>query len=78
MGSRRANLLAKENPYDIATQANFIVEELNGVESRAKSMLTAAHTVEQATIAFQNGYERCGDCRQSQRVAYAIDYYGRL
>jgi hypothetical protein len=78
LGSRRANLLSKSTPYDIATQASFIIEELNGVEHRANSMLKASTTVEQSTIAFQNGYERCGDCRQSQRISYALEYYGRL
>lgn len=77
MGARRANLMAKPNYSDLVVQVDFIVEELRGVEGRAMRMLQAATTVESATIAFQDGYERCGDCRQSQRIQYAYEILAR-
>lgn len=77
LGNRRANLIAKGNYLDLNVQLAFIVEELNGVEGRAMRMLQAATTVEAATIAFQNGYERCGDCRQVTRIQHAYAILGR-
>lgn len=77
LGGRRANLIAKGNYLDINVQLQFIVEELNGVEGRAMRMLQAATTVEAATIAFQDGYERCGKCMQPTRIAYAYAILGR-
>lgn len=77
MSNRRAALMAKPNYLDLAVQVDFIVEEMNSTEHRAGAMLRAATTVEAATIAFQDGYERCGDCRQAQRVQYAQEYYNR-
>ena len=77
LGNRRAALQAKPDYLNLTVQLDFIVEELNGVESRAGAALKAATTVEAATIAFQDLYERCGQCMQSQRVAYAYEYLGR-
>lgn len=77
LGARRANLIAKGNHLDINVQLAFIMEELNGVEGRAMGMLRAAGSVEAATIAFQNGYERCGNCQQQTRIQYAYGILGR-
>ena len=36
-----------------------------------------ASTVAEATIAFQDSYERCGTCHQATRISYALGYYNR-
>lgn len=78
LGSRRERLIQRGNHLDLNTQLNFIIEELDSTEYRTKNNLVVATTVEQATIVFQNDYERCGDCRQSQRIAYALEFYNRF
>jgi hypothetical protein len=51
-----------------------MLEELNGGYARANANIKASTSVEQAVVAFQNGYEGCGVCMQSNRIqfAYAI------
>jgi len=78
-GSRRAKLISNNYPAEwISTQALFLAEELNTTEKKAQDELRATQTVEQATIAFQNSFERCGDCRTSQRLNYANDYLNTI
>ena len=71
LSSRRDRLMAEPSYLSLSTQLNFIVRELNTTEARAGAALKQAASVEAATIAFQDLYERCGDCRQSQRIQYA-------
>lgn len=78
LGNRLIGLQQRGNHTDLAVQLEYIVWELNNTELYANTQLLQSNTVEQATIAFQNCYERCGDCRQSQRINYAIDFYYRL
>lgn len=75
IGGRRDNLLAKPDPYNITTQLDFMMEELNGSYINTLKALRAANTVEEATRIFQNGYEGCGVCIEDQRISYA---YGVL
>lgn len=77
ISGRRANLMAKGDYLNINTQLNFLLEELNGAEYRAKAAIVAAQTVEAATYAFSGQFERCGTCRNEQRVMYAYDILGR-
>lgn len=79
LGNRKANLMARENPYDINTQVAFLVEELRGTEIRAYNAIMANDSVENSTIAFQNLFERCNPqyCMQSQRIAYAYAILNR-
>lgn len=44
--------------YDMNVQIDYSLWELNNTESRAKSMLKDANTVNEAVKAFCNGYER--------------------
>lgn len=76
-GGRRNNLLALPNPYDIYTQLQYLMTELNGGYARAKSAITSSTSIEAATRAFQNQFERCGICREELRINYAYDIYGR-
>lgn len=77
LGARRANLLARENPYSIYTQLEFIMHEFATTEHRAYRAVKSAATVEQAVAAFQNSYERCGYCREDLRIQYAYSILNR-
>jgi hypothetical protein len=77
-GARLEQLKQRGNYRDLTVQLNFIIEELNGTESVADKLLRSSYSVEEATIKFQNTYERCGDCRQSQRIAYALAFYNQF
>ncbi len=72
-GGRKANLLARHDPYNIHTQLQFMMDELNGPYVRVLNALRAATSVEQATLIFQNQYERCGVCMESRRIQYAYN-----
>lgn len=76
-GGRKANLMAREDPYSIYTQLDFMMGELNGPYLSAKNAILASTTIEDATLAFQNIYERCGICAENQRIGYAIGIYDR-
>lgn len=77
LGGRRAGLLAKPNPTSIYTQLEYIMQEFRTTESLAYRMIKAATTVEDATRAFQNYYERCGICVESTRIQYAYGFLSR-
>lgn len=79
MGNRRANLIAKGNYTDINVQADFLIEELRGVENRAHNSIIANDLLENAVYAFQNQFERCSPayCMGAQRVAYAYEILNR-
>ena len=79
MGNRRANLMAKGNYTDINVQADFLIEELMGVENRAHNSIVANDSLENAVYAFQNQFERCNPtyCMGAQRVAYAYEILSR-
>lgn len=76
IGGRRANLYARANPTDIHVQLDFLMEELNSGYVYAKQRILQSDLVG-ATLVFQNEYERCGDCRQQQRINYAYEILGR-
>lgn len=76
-GGRRRNLLTKENPFSIETQLNYLMEELNGKEWRAKKAILESKTIDDATRAFQNKFERCGICLEQVRIGYAYGFYER-
>jgi len=75
VGARRERLIQRGNHLDFQTQLDYMIEELSTTEVASNTALKGARTVEQATLAFQYLYERCGDCRQGTRLNYAIDIY---
>lgn len=77
IGARKANLMSRADPYSIHTQLNYLMEELNGSESGAKKAIMSSGSVDSATIAFQNKFERCGKCMQSKRIMYAYEILAR-
>lgn len=72
-GSRKARLMSMPDPYSIQTQLDFLMSELNGGYSRAKAKILASTTVEGATVAFQNDFERCGVCVEGRRIQFAYN-----
>jgi len=76
---RKANLMARANPYDINTQVQYLVEELRTSESAAYNAIMATDSLESVTVAFQNKFERCNPrwCMQNQRIAYAYAILAR-
>lgn len=73
--ARRDRLIQRGNHLTLQSQLDFIMEEFDTTEAATYSVLKGANTVEQATLAFQYLYERCGDCKQATRLKYANDIY---
>lgn len=63
--SRRASV------WSLGLQLDFIWYELTTFSGYGLARLRAATTVSAAVTAFQNRYEICGTCVQTQRLAYA-------
>lgn len=74
IGARATNLLARANPYDVTTQLQFMLDEMNnsGITTSVKSV----DSIESATMTFSSQFERCGDCRNSTRISYAYQILG--
>lgn len=77
IGGRKARLMAMPDPYNIHTQLNFLMVELNGGYIGVKNNLMATNDVVTATRIFQNQFERCGVCAEGQRINYAFAILGR-
>lgn len=76
-GSRKENLLALPDPYNIYTQLDFMMYELNTTKAYVQDSIRASSTVEDATIIFQNKFEACNPlyCMESQRIQYAYNIF---
>ncbi len=70
-GSRKAALMSRPNPYNIYTQLDYLMYELNGGYAGVRDAIKATDSLESAVIIFQNRFERCGVCAQSMRLQYA-------
>ena len=68
------------NRWALQTQLDFMWYEMATVGGFGLAELRAATTINAAVTAFQNKYEICGTCVQTQRLAYArqalADYGG--
>lgn len=60
-----------DSAYSLSLQLDFVWYELETFGGYGLSELRKATTVTEATVAFQDDFEGCGQCDQSQRVAYA-------
>jgi hypothetical protein len=60
-----------ENRGTLTTQLNFTWYELETFSGYGLASLKAAGSVSSATIAFEEKFEGCGTCDQSQRISYA-------
>lgn len=72
-GGRKAALMSRPDPYNIYTQLDFMMSELNGAYRSVQANIRACSSVECAVVAFQNGYEKCGVCAESRRIQYAYN-----
>lgn len=63
--------------WSLQTQLDFIWYELHNFSYYGFAQLHDATTIDQAVIAFQNGYEGCGTCDTAARESYAHDAYNR-
>lgn len=63
-----------ESRWTLGTQLDFIWFELTE-DGYGYSALKAATTIDAAVIAFQDDYEVCGACAESQRIASAQQIY---
>lgn len=72
-GGRKAALMSRPDPYNIYTQLDFLMHELNGGYASVRDAIKASSTVEQAVTIFQDRFERCGVCAESRRVQFAYD-----
>jgi len=59
------------DPWTLGAQLDFIYYELTTFGAYGLGALENASGVVAATIAFQDKFEICGSCSQSQRIAYA-------
>ena len=59
------------DPWAFDTQLEFVWHELQTDPSYGLAKLRASTTVEDATLAFQDNFEKCGDCRPNTRIGYA-------
>ncbi len=60
-----------ESRWALGTQLAFTWYELETFSGYGLGELRASSTVSAATIAFQNRFEGCGTCDESQRIKYA-------
>jgi hypothetical protein len=59
------------NRWALGTQLDFTWYELESFGGYGLASLRAASNVTEATIVFQDRFEGCGTCEESQRIAYA-------
>jgi hypothetical protein len=73
LGPRKTQLLKKNNPYNIETQLNFVIEELYSTEKVAYAFIKSSTTVEQATYNIRKRFERPGEAEanDANRLKYA-------
>ena len=72
-GGRKAKLMAMPNPYNIYTQLDFLMSELNSNYLGVQNAIRASSSVESVVTIFQDQFERCGICAESNRIQYAYN-----
>ncbi|SCL29605.1 hypothetical protein GA0074692_2759 [Micromonospora pallida] len=66
-----------QNVWSLDAQLGFIWWELTNISGYGLAQLRASSTIADATVAFQDLYERCGTCHESTRISYATNYYNQ-
>lgn len=66
-----------KNEYDLLTQLEFVMFELNGTEGSALTALKATSTIKDATTVFMEKYERPGTPHLDRRITAANTAFGR-
>jgi hypothetical protein len=82
-GSRQTDLVnfaknRKLDPGDAGLQADFLLHELQGPESRAAESLRKAQSPEQAALVFRRDFERAGIPKDENRMRAARDVLPKL
>lgn len=77
-GGRRTNLINEypDSYTNIYSQLNYLMEELNGGYSGVRDAIMATNNLETAVQIFQDQFERCGVCMESNRVSFAQTILG--
>jgi uncharacterized protein YabE (DUF348 family) len=75
-GGRKSDLYSRVAPNNIYTQLDFLMEELNGKYSYVKTEIMSTDNLTEAVRIFQNKFERCGICREDQRIIFAQNILG--
>jgi uncharacterized protein YabE (DUF348 family) len=70
-GGRRSELMSMPYPENIYTQLNFLMHELNTSYAGVQNDIKAYDSLENSVSVFQNKFERCGICMESQRIQFA-------
>jgi len=70
-GGRRSELLSLPYPENIYTQLGFLMHELNTNYISVQNEIKAYDSLENTVFVFQNKFERCGICMESQRIQFA-------
>lgn len=65
----------KESRWALRTQLQFTWYELHSVGGYGLSAIRSSTTIKGATLAFERDFEKCGQCDESRRIAYAHDVY---
>jgi hypothetical protein len=76
-GGRRKALRSRANYTSVYVQLDFLMYELNGPYINVRNRLYSSTGIDQATMIFQNGYERPGIPAASKRLAYAHAIYNK-
>lgn len=80
---RRAELMKRENYLALEVQLEYLVWEMgngwyiNNVKNPLLNVSDDEAGVREATLIFQNKFERCGTCREEKRLAWAQTYFAR-
>ncbi len=76
--SGRRNDLINRYPdsyTNIYSQVEYLLSELNGRYAGVRDAIKSSNSLVESVQIFQNSFERCGDCRESQRIIFAYDIY---
>jgi hypothetical protein len=77
MGGRRDNLMARSGWDTIGVQLQFLLDELNSGYINTKNAILLSQSIDESTIIFQNGYEKCGVCMEGQRIQYGYEIFNK-
>ncbi len=70
-GGRKSELYSMPYPTNIYTQLSFLVHELSTNYASVGSAIKSSSSLEESVRIFQNKFEKCGVCAESNRIEYA-------
>lgn len=77
-GGRRTRLMNEypDSYTNIYSQLSFLMEELNGSYYGVRDAIKSSSSLSEVVGTFQNQFERCGICMESNRISYAQTILG--